>query len=389
MARTDTANRSGGRAGAKRTPGRSASEVVSGDRVPVDPYRAFVFPNRIRDERRGRGFAKLLGLSACVPEIPYIRLSKIERGEVFARAEELVQIAKALSCEPDSLLIDVGSPDFEIADWAEPFLERGSADLEAERQAVLLAAALREKRSHDRHLTMASLDKEFGLPPVIVSRIENAQKTPDRWNAATMSSLCRLFGVADRAALAAHVQEQHDRGVLGPFFADVGSAELRATRTRERVAAIRADLAAPEARENLEPAPRAERRKSPRGTAPLPVMLPVYGAAMPGGLVAHVPTGSQVPAPAGVGLHSFALRVCRPTLGAGLPGSAILIVDPDRQPSGDGIAVVREGPHYRILAIMMDRSGTMVGYSAAPELEVAIDTMDPADVAAVTAAIFV
>lgn len=243
MARTVKGGRPADSTGTKHLPDlTTAGALPRHAAVPVDLYRAFVFPNRIREERRARGFQRLLALSASIPEIPYIRLSKIERGEVFARADELVQIAAALACEPESLLIDVDSPDFEIADWAEPFLERQSLDVEAERLAVLLGAALRERRSRDRGLTMVVLDKEFGLPPVIVSRIENAHRPLDRWNAATVSSLCRLFGVEDRAALAAYLFEQHGAGALGPFLASVGSPELRLSRTRDRVAAIRAEL---------------------------------------------------------------------------------------------------------------------------------------------------
>lgn len=352
--------------------------------VPVDLYRAFVFPNRVREERRRCGFPKLLALSSCIPDIPYIRLSKIERGEVFARAEELIQVAEVLRCAPKSLLIDVDAPDFRIAEWAEPFLDRRSSDPEAERLCVLLGAALRERRSRDRALTMAVLDKEFGLPPVIVSRIETAQKTLDRWNAATTAGLCRLFGVEDRTALIDHIVKQHAAGALDPFLASVGSPELRLSRTRERVAAIRSDL------DGGVPAQAGLRGQTAQdlallAAAPATRMLPVFGAPLPGGLVAQVPTGLQAPAPLGTGPKSFALRVCRPTLGGGLPGSATVIVDPDRYPSGDGIVVIREGAHHRLLATAIDRTGAMVGYSVSPAWEVALDSLSPADVAVVTA----
>ncbi|WP_163364596.1 helix-turn-helix transcriptional regulator, partial [Escherichia coli] len=84
-----------------------------------DFYRAIVFPNRVREQRQRHGFAKLLRLSAGIPEIPYIRLSKIERGEVVARPDELRRIAAALGIAPADLLLDIDSPDFDIAAWAE------------------------------------------------------------------------------------------------------------------------------------------------------------------------------------------------------------------------------------------------------------------------------
>lgn len=49
--------------------------------VPVDPYRTILFPNNLRDMRRQAGYESLLLLAEHIPEIPYIRLSKIERGK--------------------------------------------------------------------------------------------------------------------------------------------------------------------------------------------------------------------------------------------------------------------------------------------------------------------
>lgn len=214
--------------------------------VAVDPYRAFVFPNRVREERQRRGYAKLLALAETLPEIPYIRLSKIERGEVFARPDELVRIAEALEIAPRSLLVDVDDPAFDVAAWAEPFFDRAAFDDRAERLAVLLAAALRDRRNHDRSLTLAVLDGQFGLAPVIVSRIENAQKTLNRWNAATVDALCRILGVQSAGALPAYLERRYAAGDLAPYLPALGNAELRLARTRERLAALSAELEAPD-----------------------------------------------------------------------------------------------------------------------------------------------
>jgi hypothetical protein len=59
--------------------------------IVPDRYRAFVFPNRVREQRRAHGLQKLMALGERLPDIPYIRLSKIERGEVVARADELIR----------------------------------------------------------------------------------------------------------------------------------------------------------------------------------------------------------------------------------------------------------------------------------------------------------
>ena len=128
--------------------------------VPVDPYRAFIFPNNIRELRRRAGHQKLIGLSHRLPGLTYIRLSKIERGEVAARAHELIEIAGVLGVSPERLLLDVDADGFTIEDWAAPFVDMPMLDLERERFAVLLAAAVRHVRSTDRALTI-----QAGLRP--------------------------------------------------------------------------------------------------------------------------------------------------------------------------------------------------------------------------------
>lgn len=358
--------------------------------IPLDPYRAYVFPNHVRDLRRRNGFPKLLALAAALPEIPYIRLSKIERGEVFARADELVRVGGALGVDPAALLIDVDAPGFSIAAWAEPFLESRTPDIGEERFAVMLGAALRALRHGDRGLTIAALDKRFGLPPVVLSRLEHAQKTLDRWNDGTVAALCRLFDVSDAAALRRHVAAMLGRGELDPFIGRIASPEARVARTRERVAQLAAELAGPR------PAPAEQLRFSsqPERAEAAPRQsggrrLPVFGSALPDGLIAGTATGVEVEASQAAGPRAFGLRVCRPTLGGGLPGHATVIVDPDRYPSAGGLAAVREGDGYRLLTVTLDRTGAMTGYSVAPDREVAFDTLDPADIAAVIAAVFV
>ena len=93
----------------------------SGREPAIDIHRAFVFPNRMREFRQRAGYARLLHFAAELRDIPYIRLSKIERGEVFARPEELRRIAAALKISPTELLIDIDLPTFDLARWAEPF----------------------------------------------------------------------------------------------------------------------------------------------------------------------------------------------------------------------------------------------------------------------------
>ncbi len=337
-----------------------------------------------------------MALSARLGDIPYIRLSKIERGEVVARASELQRIARVFDIASVDLLTDVTQPDFDMAIWAQPFQDgRASPDDDEERFAVMLAAALRVMRNADAGLTIARLDKEYGLPAVILSRLENAYKTLDRWNAGTVASLCRLFGVADEPALRSLVADRYRRGELDEYVARIADPEIRMARTREVIAALRDELSStgPGVRRSVARLARAKspgspQRQAAKETAEFTRTLAVYGAPLPGGLIAFTATGASVLAPTGIGGQAFALRVCRATLGAGLPASAIVVIDPDRSPTLGSLVAIRSDEGYRLVTITSDRTGATKGYSVSPDLEFSIDDLDPTDVYAVVAAIF-
>ncbi len=341
-----------------------------------------------------------MALSNQLADIPYIRLSKIERGEVSARADELIRIADALGIAPEHLLIDIDAPDFDIAAWADPFHDPRSWDVQDERNAVLLGAALRWQRNKDRSLTIARLDQEFGLPAVILSRLENAQKPLTRWNDATLASICRLFGVADTETLVAQLAERYLMGEFDTFVATITDPEARWSRTRNKIAELRLELRAA-ARESDDPARQASAlqqakpqrvehrpRSSDAPMSPEPRRLSVLGAPLQGGLIATEPTGAIVETPAGAGPRAFALRVCRATLGAGLPPSTIVIADPDRPATVGSLAAIRFGDAYRIMSVTLDRSGATTGYSVVPDMAVNIDELDAQDVAGIVAAVF-
>jgi hypothetical protein len=95
-----------------------------------------------------------------------------------------------------------------------------------------------------------------------------------------------------------------------------------------------------------------------------------------------------VDAPHRAGARAFALRVCRATLGAGLPASAIVIADPDHRVTAGALAAVRSAEGYRIVSVTFDRTGATKGYSIAPDLELDLDALDPSDVIAIIAAVF-
>lgn len=376
-----------------RRAGRGAwsAPIIEHDDIPVDRYRSIVFPNRIREYRKRAGMPKLLALASALPQIPYIRLSKIERGEVVAKAHELVAIAQALNLDPQHLLIDIDAADFDIEVWAEGLQDWVAIDFEEDRLSVMLAAAIRARRERDKSLTIATIERDFGIPPVILSRLENAFKPLSRWNAQTIDALYRLFDVPDVPALKAHITMLHAEGALSAFLGVIANPSIRIAKTRTRVDALRSELAG-----DAPPAP-AGSKTTDRESAPkfMPAsvhaptrLLNVFGVPMAGGLIARTETGEQIEAPVTAGPRAYGLRVCRPTLGPALPGRATVIVDPDRFPSAGSLAAVNEGDGVRLLTIAFSRSGEMKGFSEHPELEISLDAIDPLNIATVIAAIY-
>lgn len=352
------------------------------------------------------GYPKLLSLASVLPEIPYIRLSKIERGEAVARADEIKRIAGLLGVEPRELVLDVDDPNFDVAAWAEPFADGKTADKAEQVFAVLLAAATRARRLRSAELTIAIIERDYGIPPVILSRIENAAKTLDRWNDATVGRICRLFDVADARSLRHLVEEQYRQGLLDEYVGLIADPEIRIQKTRTHISRLLEEIGALAASSGPSVELRSERDSrasqstdhpiKPRGRPALaeprlrPLRLvPVIGAPLPGGLISATETNLSVEAPGAAGPKAFGLKICRPTLGAGLPGSSIMIVDPEIFPSAGGLAAVRLDGNFRLLAVTFDLNGAMIGHSLNPKLEIPLDELDPSDVMAVIGASFV
>jgi transcriptional regulator with XRE-family HTH domain len=351
--------------------------------LEADLYRNIVFPNRIREQRNLRGFLKLFALAATIPTLTYIRLSKIERGEVFARSEEIRWIASALGVDPLDLLINVDSIDFDIAVWSAPFRDAAIIDSSEEvRFALLLAAALRAKRTDDESLNAAAMAREYGIPPVVLSRLENAFKCVSRWNDETIASLCRLFRVGNMNDLESLILSQYQAGDLDAYLDYLPTSATRIQRTKRRIAALREELTLPLLIEQKPPIQEIEplifRRR-----------IPVFGVPLADGLVAMSATGDDVEAPSFAGPRAFGFRIGRATLGGGLPGQATVIVDPDRFPQAGGLALVRETGGHRVLAVAIGKDGAMIGYSVTPPQEIALDNLLPEDVASIVAAMFV
>jgi transcriptional regulator with XRE-family HTH domain len=375
---------------------------AAGDAVAIDPYRSLLFPNHIRRLRKTLGYPKLLAMAERLPDIPYIRLSKIERGEVFAKPDELAAVAAVLGVAPADLLIDIDAPEFDIAQWAAELRDWEPVDPDKDRGAVLLAAAVRAVRVQDAGLTIAAIEQRFGIAPVILSRLENAFKPLDRWNGPTVAALCRMFGVRNVQALRKAVATMERKGLLEPYLGLIADPAIRIGKARARIADLRAALSrAPEPARARRTGGSQTAAPPPRPVEPVPShvpdapsadqaivrLVPVFGAPLADGLIARTPTGAWVEAPRAAGPEAYGLRVCRPTLGLGLPASATVVVDPGRFPSSGGIAAVQDGDGVRLLAVTFDRQGRMMGYSESPSHEVVIDLLDPAQVATVISAV--
>jgi len=370
----------------------------------------FPFPNAIREQRKRAGFNSLLALSQQLPAIPYIRLSKIERGEVFAKAQEIIALAGQLDLkDPSRLLVDVEDANFSLPLWAGLRGESVALNREAEELAMLLAAAFRARRGSAPDLTLAKLNADYGLPAVIISRIENAAKPFDRWNAETLSGVCRVLGIEDSRALASHLRIQYESGALTEWLKRIPGAPEREARTRERVAALRtelqrigknsaggtnrADALYPvQARHDPPPAPGSAQNGMASGPAAQAsaatvtnIRLPVLGIPLGDGVIEPYPNPQYIMAPAGSGPNAYALRMCRASLGAAIPANAILIVDPDRSPLQGGIAVLRVENGLRVLTVTTNRDGQLYGHSSNPEKELLLDAIAPSELAMVTA----
>lgn len=378
------------------------------NQLDLDPGHTVVFPNQLRDLRRKMGVHKLLALSRRIPGIPYVRLSKIERGEVFPKADEISRIAQALEVDPLDLLVDMDAPDFQISNWAAEHMDLAATVTEEDAYAVLLAAAVRMRRATDKALSIAVIDKDYGIPAVSLSRIENASKALDRLNPSLLLKVCQLLGVKDETALRTTLRADFEAGALKPYLADIRNPAQRQLRATAHLAMLRSALGGGAA---FEDRPAADMLAGAEGVAEMPEpahpappplaparasaqeqalvrLVPVYGSLLPSGLVARTPLGRTVEAPRTAGSNAWGMLVCRPTLGMGMPGRAVVIVDPDRYPVVGGLAVLAEDEGYRLLMVTADRDGALHGHSEKPELDIALDDVPIGRLAAVLAAVF-
>ena len=143
------------------------------------------------------------------------------------------------------------------------------------------------------------------------------KKPRQRWNGATLGSLCRLFLSKDVAKLCDQLTERDLQGELDLFVQVIIDPKVRCAGTRQRIEELRTELrAAPGdkpdgdkpdlatrptklAAEGAKRAPMSRTAASPAQPAAAQLSLPVLDVTIQGGLIANEPTGAVVDAPWG------------------------------------------------------------------------------------------
>ena len=217
------------------TPARKIQNPAPANAANAMPFieengvvRSTVFPNRLRDVRREKDFESLTEFHAGLGSITYSRLAKIERGQIFPRADELITIAKHLDVEPDDLLIDVTDPTFDREAWAKENVEASLAFRGGNLQDMRIGAALRLKR-HELGRSTTDM-KRYGLPAATVSRIENADRPFDRWAPDIVQGVKKVFGVNSMVKLMEKVEEYKASGELDEMMQELFSTDTLRSR---------------------------------------------------------------------------------------------------------------------------------------------------------------
>jgi len=311
--------------------------------------RSAVFPNALRDVRRQKGFATLRDFDGKTP-ITYTRLAKIERGEIFPEPEELTEIAKALSVPVGRLLLDAQAPEFDREKWARDHIEAKLQNRGGGTDAMLLGAALRVKRLA---LNRATTDlKEFGLPAATVSRIENADRPVERWDASIMRGVAKILKTK-QGTINAVVQQMFDNGELDEMLATLFSPEAIEERNNKRLKVLLSKLPGPKAAQMLK-------------ELSAPVLAKAFQCRDQGdGSFKMKPVDRDIEIPAGGSKSCFAIDMAAPVLGPGIPAGTTIIFDPAVMKLNVGdVAAVRTNDVVRVV-IVSEIDDQLVGVSMA------------------------
>lgn len=322
--------------------------------------RSTVFPNAVRDVRMRRGFDTLRAFDGKV-DVTYTRLAKIERGEIFPTAAEMVSIARAMGVPVSSLLIDPNDPSFDREKWAREHIEASLSHRGGGIEAMKLGAAMRVCRLA---LGRSTTDmKSFGLPAATVSRIENADRPIERWDAATQKGIAKVLAthgerstVRGNAGVIRKVAEMFAAGELDAMLHQLFSPEAIQERNNKRLKALLAELPVGKKVSKL--------LQDLDGNADEIVVL--SGPSSGNGAFAVSQSDRRVAIPAGAGRASIAVEVTEPVLGPGLPRGTVIVADPEQEVTGGSVAVILspDRKEARLLSVQSGDGG-LYGFSMA------------------------
>lgn len=315
--------------------------------------RSTVFPNAVRDVRMKRGFDTLRAFDDKV-DVTYTRLAKIERGEIFPTAGEMKSIARAMGVSVATLLIDPSDPEFDREAWAREHIEASLSHRGGGIEAMKLGAAMRVKRLS---LGRSTTDmKDFGLPAATVSRIENADRPIERWDASTQKGIAKVLGVRGNPGVTRKVSEMFEAGEIDAMLHNLFSPEAIQERNNKRLKSLLAELGAG--------------KKVQKLLSDLDINENEISV-MSGDVVEHgafriSSSGRRVAMPTGAGRSSVAIEVVEPVLGPGLPRGTVIVADPDQEIAAGDVAIVLSGDRSeaRLLSVT-NGDGGLVGFSMA------------------------
>jgi len=306
--------------------------------------RSTVFPNALRDVRRAKGFETLIDFHDNVAKkITYSRLAKIERGQAFPRADELMTIAQALGVPPSRLLIDVNDPKFDREAWAKDHVEASLSYRGGDIEDMRLGAALRIRRKELGRSTTEM--KAFNLPAATVSRIENADRPFKRWDETTRAGVRRAFGVQTMDEVKRIIRSYEKDGRLADMMHALFSPEVLAERQNKSLSSLLSDIPGTKSkrlRQGLEDMIARVSNDSDEPEMELTstaAMVPVFEGVSTEGLMHLRPTKEKIRR-TNKGVDGFAVKIDHPVLGPGLPaGSKIVFEEIERSDIAEGMVV--------------------------------------------------
>lgn len=314
--------------------------------------RSTVFPNAVRDVRVRRGFDTLRAFDSKV-DVTYTRLAKIERGEIFPTPTEMKSIARAMGVPVGSLLIDPNDPSFDREAWAREHIEASLSHRGGGIEAMKLGSAMRVRRLA---LGRSTTDmKDFGLPAATVSRIENADRPIERWDASTQKGIAKVLGVRGNAGVTRKVSEMFDAGELDEMLHKLFSPEAIQERNNKHLKALLAELPGKKVAKLLQDLDIGEDE-----------IFVMSGESAEHGAFKVSGTERRVTLPVGAGRNSVAIEVVEPVLGPGLPRGTVIVADPDQEVAAGDVAIILSGDRgeARLLSVA-DGAGGLIGFSMA------------------------